>query len=164
MRAVMPAAGANDAEAGTLPPTESLLLELGHALHQVGLPSHRLEESLLLAAQRLGIPLQVFALPTRLLLSFVRGGSPATFVLRTQPSAVHLERLHQLTSVADDVIRGTTTSTVARVCIEKIMTTPARWGPTATVAAYVFSAGAFAVFFGGGPVELLVSLFVGLTV
>ena len=140
------------------------VVALGEALHSVGLPAHRVEAMLGQAADRLGLVLHAFCLPTGLLLSFEDNPVPQTYVLRAQLSAVHLERLALLNRVGDDLVRGHISPDEARARIDDLMKVPPRWGAVPTVAAYVFSAGAFAVFFRGGLTELMVAIAVGLAV
>ncbi len=52
--------------------------------------------------------------------------------------------------------------TKARKRIDNIMRAPDRWGNSPTIAAYVLSGGAFAVFFGGGMPEVFVATIIGL--
>jgi len=140
------------------------VVALGEALHSVGLPAHRVEAMLGQAADRFGLVLHAFCLPTGLLLSFEDDPVPQTYVLRTQLSAVHLERLALLNRVGDDLVRGHISPDEARARIADLMKVPPRWGAVPTIAAYVFSAGAFAVFFRGGLTELMVAIAVGLAV
>ena len=51
-------------------PAVRFLVALGRALHESGVSAHRIEETLLLAADRLGVLLHVFTLPTGMFLSF----------------------------------------------------------------------------------------------
>jgi uncharacterized membrane protein YjjP (DUF1212 family) len=158
-----------DAPAGQRPALEfadltNLFVTLARALHQVGQPAHRVEETLALVARRLGSELSVFCLPTGLLVSLTFENRPETFVIRESPNRVDLARLVQVTAVADDLIRGTVTPGEVKARIDGIMNAPPRWGGAAVVVAYILSATAFAVFFGGGTTELIVSSGVGLVV
>jgi uncharacterized membrane protein YjjP (DUF1212 family) len=85
-------------------------------------------------------------------------------VLRAQAGRVDLESWTQLTSLARDLDRHKVEIPAARQRIDEIMEVRGRWGRTATVAAYVLSGGAFAIFFGAGTAELWASLAVGLAV
>lgn len=150
--------------AGADPGVAHLIVALARAVHQVGQPAHRVEETLSLAAKRLGVDLVVFCLPTGLIISFSTGVGPVTHVIRESPNAVNLERLVQVTAIADEIIRGSVLPGAATSRIEQIMSAPSRWSGFALAAAYVLSAGAFSVFFGGGSTELLVSICVGFAV
>jgi uncharacterized membrane protein YjjP (DUF1212 family) len=139
-----------------------LFVTLARALHQVGQPAHRVEETMALAARRLGSELSIFSMPTGLLVSLTVEKRPETFVIRQNMGRVDLERLVQVTAVADDLIRGLLPAAEVKTRLDGIMNAPPRWGGLAVVVAYILSAAAFAVFFGGGTTELLVSSVVGL--
>ena len=141
-----------------------LLTTLARALHQAGLPAHKLEETLLLTAERLGVALQVFSLPTGAIMSFEDLPRQRTRMARMPPGQVNLERLAQLSAVAEEVIRGDLQPNAARQRIEEIVAMPPRWSTLATVLAYVLSAAAFTVFFGGDRPEVFVGSCVGLAV
>lgn len=141
-----------------------LLATLGRSLHSSGLPSHRLERALRQTAERLGVPIQVFALPTGLIFSVGSEGAPVTVLLRIDPSFVHLERLARLSAIANDFSDGKLDPSEAKRRIDGVMHQPPRWGKLATVLAYVLSAGAFAVVFGGAVPEIVTAICVGLAV
>lgn len=141
-----------------------MLAALGKSLHQVGLSAHRVEDALSRAAAQYGMPLQVFSFPTGLMLSVDARPTPVTLLLRVPPGAVHLEQLSKLSAIAARITRGSLGATDAHSQIEQVMQAPARWGRVATVLAYVLSAGAFAVFFGGAVPEVITGTVVGLAV
>ena len=141
-----------------------MLAALGKSLHQVGLPADRLEDALRRAAARQGTALQVFSLPTGIMLSVDAQPTPVTLLLRVPPGSVHLEQLSKLSAIAGRLIQGMLLPAQARAQIEQVMQAPVRWGRLATVLAYVLSAGAFAVFFGGALPEVTTGTIVGLAV
>ena len=141
-----------------------VLLSLAEALHEVGEPAHRVEATISRLAERLKERVQIFCLPTGLWLSIERGGAPRTYLRKTAGSAVNLERLTQLTIVANDLIRGRLSIDGAAARIELVRRAPDRYGRAATVAAYITSAAAFSVFFGGGPSDLWEAAAVGMAV
>ena len=143
---------------------EKLLLAMARGLHAVGIPSHRLEETLNDAAEKLGVPLTVLAMPTAVILSLDGATGPRNHILRMRPGGVNLERLSQLSAVAKDVIRGSLAPALATQRIQSILHQPDRWRWPATVSAYVLSGGAFAVFFRGGWNETIVAMVEGLVV
>jgi len=140
----------------------ALLLRFARLSAEAGLPSHRVEDNVMLLAERFGTPLNVFVLPDNVTLSMSRPSGPATVVERLSVGPANLERLAALSAVADDVIRGRTSRDEANSRIDDICAAPPRWKPPAVIVAYVFSAIAFAAFFGGGTKELIVSSCVGL--
>src|SRR3954452_20470413 len=84
-------------DATTLLPDEELIFVLGRALHQAGLPAHRVESTLGRVADRLGLTVHSFCLPTGLLLSSERAGHWTTMLVRLSPRPADLERLRRLT-------------------------------------------------------------------
>jgi uncharacterized membrane protein YjjP (DUF1212 family) len=141
-----------------------LLAALAKGLHSSGVPAHRLETTLEQTALRLGTPVHVFSLPTGVMLSVGPETSGVAMLLRIDPSGVHLERLAQLTVIARALGRGTLEAPEAKRRIDFVMRAGARWGRGATLLSYVLSAGAFAVFFGGGLVEIVTAVCIGLAV
>jgi uncharacterized membrane protein YjjP (DUF1212 family) len=139
-----------------------LLAALAKSLHSAGMPAHRLEATLELTAERLGVPIQVWALPTGLMMQVGNVGSPTTVLVRVPPGAVHLERLAQLSAIGEKIASGKLSPPEGKRQIEAVMRAAPRWGKSATVLAYVLSAGAFAVFFGGGVAEIVTAVCVGL--
>jgi uncharacterized membrane protein YjjP (DUF1212 family) len=141
-----------------------LLVALGQALHASGEPSHRLERTLEGIARRLDVPLQVFALPTGLMLCVGETKAPLTVIRRVEPGGVHLERLVLLERIGERVAKGLLEPREAKRRIDHAMGAKPRWRKPATVLAYVLSAGSFAVFFGGGKIEVATAVLVGLVV
>lgn len=141
-----------------------LLVTLARALHHVGTPAHHLEETLMLAAQRLKLNLHVFALPTGMILSFENEPHPLTRVVRLPAAQIHLGLLSQLSVVAEEFIRGDLELKEARARIDAILAAPPRWRPLAMVLSYVLSGAAFSVFFGGEFPEVVAGSLVGLAV
>jgi len=141
-----------------------LLAALGKGLHASGLPSHRLETMLHDISARLETPAQVFSLPTGLIVSVGEETSPTTMLLRAESTAVHLERLARLYAVARGIARGALEAPEAKRRIDYVMRTQDSWGWPAIILAYVLSAGAFAVFFGGKVPEIATAILVGFAV
>jgi len=92
-----------------------LIITLARALHRVGQPAHRIEQTLELAAQRLGVELQIFSLPTGILLTMTSDRQPSTFAIREPLSKIDLERLVQVTAAADEFIRGTMSPQIVKL-------------------------------------------------
>ncbi len=141
-----------------------LIAALAKSLHSAGLPAHRLETTLAQTAERLGTPTHVFALPTGLMVAVGPETSPVTMLLRVEPSGSHLERLARLMAIARGIVRGQLDAPEAKRRIDFVMGARPHWGNAATVAAYVLSAGAFSVFFGGAQLEIFTAVCVGLAV
>jgi uncharacterized membrane protein YjjP (DUF1212 family) len=144
--------------------TVSLLAALGKALHVVGVPAHKLEDALMQTGERFGAHVEIFAMPTGLIMSVIDDRESITVIDRIEPGSVHLERLTRLTRIADEVSHGGLDPAEARRQIEQTMSTQPRWGPLAAIVAYVLSAAAFSVFFHGGWIEVMIGTVVGLAV
>ena len=143
----------------------ALLSALGRSLHEVGLPAHLLEDALGETAARCATPVQVLSVPTGLWMSIERADRlPATVMLRIEPGAVHLERLDALSTITGQVTQGTLAPAEATARINDCMRAQPRWGRFSTVLAYLLSAAAFSVFFGGGVREVVTGMCVGLAV
>jgi uncharacterized membrane protein YjjP (DUF1212 family) len=142
-----------------------LLATLGKSLHEVGLPAHLLEDALSETAARFAVPVQAFSMPTGLWMWIDDGeAAPATVMLRVDPGQVHLERLDKLETITGQLSHGTLSPADAKRRIDELMNAPPRWGKLATVLAYLLSAAAFSVFFGGGMQEVVTGMCVGLAV
>jgi uncharacterized membrane protein YjjP (DUF1212 family) len=148
----------------TARPEEELVFTLGRALHQAGLPSHRLESMLERVAARLGVTVHPFSLPTGLLLCAERPGASVTTLFRLAPKPTDMEKLRRLTAEAEALARGDRPVAGAVEHIRALSEAPPRWGRGAGVVGYTLSAAAFSVFFGGGARELAVATGVGLCV
>jgi uncharacterized membrane protein YjjP (DUF1212 family) len=153
-----------DKSEAKLAEASELMVTLARALHLVGTPAHRLEETLMLAAERLGVDVHVIALPTGLILSFENTPQPMTRVVRLPAGQIHLGLLSQLSAVSEDFIRGAYGPKEACQRIEGMLAAPPRWRPPATVLSYVLSGAAFSVFFGGDRREVIAGSCVGLAV
>jgi uncharacterized membrane protein YjjP (DUF1212 family) len=144
--------------------TVALLAALGKALHVVGMPAHKLEDALMKTGERFGTHVEIFAMPTGMLMSVIDQREAVTVIDRIEPGTVQLERLARLSRVTDRITRGEIPLQEAKREIEAAMQAPARWGRGSIVLAYVLSAAAFSVFFGGAWLEVLTGTCVGLAV
>lgn len=144
---------------------QELVFALGRALHQAGSPSHRLEETLGRVAARLGMSIEVFALPTGLFLSAWRGKAATIRMFRLLPKATNLERLRLLTIEAEGLAEGGCPPSQCLARVKAILAASApSWSRASHAIGLLLSAAAFSVFFGGGPKEFAISALVGGTV
>jgi uncharacterized membrane protein YjjP (DUF1212 family) len=158
------AAKPTTADAAKIVPDEELIFVLGQALHQAGLPAHRVESTLARVADRLGLRVHSFCLPTGLLLSSEREGLWATRLIRLPPKPADLERLRRLTIEAEALAAGRPSPGEAVATIKALVSVPPLWGHAVSILGFVLSAAAFSVFFRGGLRELVVATIVGLAV
>lgn len=124
-------------------PRGRFLIALARALHESGVPAHRLEDTVDLAANALGVPVNCLSQPTSLILDLGDGAH----VLRVHPREVHLERMVLIDAIGGEVARGRLFPSDALQQLDAVMRRPERWpGWLALVAGGVSSASA-AVFF-----------------
>src|SRR5262249_14083840 len=84
----------------------AFVLRLGRALHALGYSSHRIEEMLADAAERLGLQGQFFTTPTSIFSAFGAQERQRTFLVRVEPGDLHLERLGRVQEIAEQVLAG----------------------------------------------------------
>lgn len=139
------------------PPNDAnaFLLRLGRSLHALGYPSHRIEEMLGDAAERLGVEGQFFTTPTSIFAAFGAQESQRTFLVRLEPGDLHLEHLGRVQTIAEDVLDGRIGARAGLAALDALEREPARWGRAITVLAFGVAAGAAGHFLGGGVPEVL---------
>jgi uncharacterized membrane protein YjjP (DUF1212 family) len=143
------------------PEAVRFLVKLARGLHMYGTPSHRIEQLLEVATERLGIPSQFFSLPTVILASFGAPELRSTSLIRVQPGTVDLERLVLLDDVMKLVVNGELDVHEAEARVDAIEVQPSRWGAGATIAAFAVSCGCAALFFRGTLPDVLGAAAVG---
>ena len=173
--------GPSERPSDELPPTPSMahrsreeladyLLDIGATLASYGCPSYRLEDVIRTVAEVEGYRAEPFALPTGLFLRvtpMVRGQEPVPEVhrmTRLSEWGVDLGRLTLVDAIFNEVSERRVTIEQARARIREIVTRRPLWSPSLVWAATTVSAGAAAVFFRGGLVEIFVSSVVGAAV
>ncbi len=143
------------------------LLDIGATLASYGCPSYRLEDVIRLVAESEGFRAEPFALPTGLFLRVIpkeESDVPVPEVhrmTRLKDWAVDLDRLTLVDGIFNDVARRRATIEQARARIREVVKRPPLWSPALVWAATTVSAGAAAVFFRGGIVDVLVASIVG---
>lgn len=134
-------------------PAEQFVTELTHALHESGAPVHRLEDTVALVSEALGLHTQIFATPTSLFLSFdpPGAGDPRVRLLRVVPRGVNLARLVTIDEIGIAVAARRIGPEEGMRRLHAVRLRPERWPGLPTVLAWGGSAATAAVFFGGGP-------------
>ncbi|MFN8586260.1 MAG: threonine/serine exporter family protein [Candidatus Eisenbacteria bacterium] len=143
---------------------ESFVLDLGHALHALGHPSHWLEDGMSRAAERLGLVANFFTTPTSIFAAFGTPPHQRTHLLRVEPGAVHLERLARTIAVGHDVLAGRLLPAAGSAELRAIMTSRPRYGRLVTMLAFALSGAAAGRFLGGGLHEVLAASALGAAV
>lgn len=146
-------------EAGT-----DVLLALGRAYHQAGVPADTLEEILHAVAVSLGVELQVNALPTSLTVAVGPGTSQRLVILRLEPGSLNLRKLALLNTVFRRLLAHAIDVDATRTEIASIDATVRPRQPLVTVVAYALLSMGAAVILGGGIREIQVSTLIGLAI
>jgi len=145
-------------------PQAAFVLRLGKALHSHGAPAHRLEQAVEQVAERMGLRIELFSLPTSLFAKVTVDGQETTHLQRVYPSEVNLERLLALDALADEVASGACSAEEGSKRIEDIDARPPTYGPMLRALGVALVAFGSARFFGGGGLECLLALLIGLVV
>jgi uncharacterized membrane protein YjjP (DUF1212 family) len=145
------------------PTAVGFVLELGRALHSAGHSAQRLEDTLCVISERLGLLYpQFFSTPTSIMASFGPIGRQRTHMLRVAPGEVNLGTLAALEQVSLEVAQGRMSPADGTVAFNRITSAPAPYGPGLTTLAYGVVSGATTQFFGGGGREIAVAATLGL--
>lgn len=132
-------------EAGT-----RFLCDLARSLHRYGTPADRLEATLELCAQRLGLTAQFFASPTSILVSVESKRGAVSRMIRVEESELHLEKLIRTDDVIRQVINGRLPIDEARRRLVEIEGRRDRFGPISRVLGFTVAGMLVAVLFGVG--------------
>ena len=132
----------------------AFVLRLGRALHTLGYSSHRIEEQLANAAERLGLEGQFFTTPTSIFAGFGPQARQSTFLVRVEPGDLHLERLGRVQEIAEDVLGGRKTPREGLAALDALEREPPRWGVAISTLAYGVAGGSAACLLGGGGAEV----------
>jgi uncharacterized membrane protein YjjP (DUF1212 family) len=135
------------------------LVDVGATLLAHGCPTHRLEGVIRLIAVEEGCTCDVFAVPTGLWLS-VRGPAneqPVVRMVRVKEWAVNLDRLAAVDRIFNDVLDKKLTLAQARAAIDEVEQSRPPYPRWLGWIAPAVAAGASAVFFRGGWIEVAVA-------
>jgi uncharacterized membrane protein YjjP (DUF1212 family) len=151
-----------------LPPTEftDYLLEIGGTLVAYGCPSYRLEEVIRVVAEVEGYTAQAFALPTGLFVSITVPGqtTPVVRMIRVKEWATNLDRLVLVDTIFNDVAADRITIKEARQRLIDTGKQPPPYSRGLTWVAMAAVSAAAAVFFRGGPIEVVIAAMTGILI
>ncbi|MFT7578548.1 MAG: uncharacterized membrane protein YjjP (DUF1212 family) [Myxococcota bacterium] len=119
---------------------------MGRALHQNGVPSHRLESALERVSRSLGLDGSYFSTPTALFVSL----QGKTHLLRVDPGEVDLGRMYDLDVIADAVIEGDIDEVDGAAKVSEVLAAPPRYGLVLSLLAFLLASATAAPFMGGG--------------
>ena len=145
-------------------PKAALVIALGRAYHQSGVPSDQLEELMHAAADALALELQVTALPTSITAAIGPAYAQNVVLLRLEPGTIDLRRLALLNTVYERVLHDAVDVAYATREVRRIADFRHEAGVAPTIAAYgVLSLGA-SIILGGGAHEIAAAGLVGVTI
>jgi uncharacterized membrane protein YjjP (DUF1212 family) len=151
-----------------LPPTEfaDYVLEIGGTLVAYGCPSYRLEEVIRVVGEIEGYPTEALAIPTGLFVSVTVPGasSPVLRMIRVKEWATNMDRLLLVDTIFNDVASDRTTIKEARQRLLDLDKRPPPYSRALTWVATAAVSASAAVFFRGGPLEILVAGMTGILV
>jgi uncharacterized membrane protein YjjP (DUF1212 family) len=154
---------------GAQPVGDRFLAQLARMLHEAGTPAQRLEGLVTACAERLGVTVSIFSLPTWINISVDDpSAGPAaaqrSVNLRVDPGTPKLALLEETYRVADRFVAGELSAADALAQLERVHARLWRPSVPALCVGYaLFSSGA-ARFLGGGAAEMIAALPVGLVV
>jgi uncharacterized membrane protein YjjP (DUF1212 family) len=141
------------------------VIELGRALHALGSPAYRIEDSMVACARALGLDGSFFATPTAIFAQIgLPGTEPSISLQRVPPGEQDLGKLAELYRQRDEVVTGGCSAADGLVRLAAILAAKPTHGPWTELPAHVLSSTGAAVFLGGSPRELIASAVAGLAV
>lgn len=144
--------------------TQRFLTEMPRALATYGTPAHRLEEAMVLCAEKLGVNAEFFTMPTAVICAIGEGDETRTHMVRVVPGEVDLEKLDQVDAILGKVLRDELSPREALGAIEEVRRRPPRYSALLVVGAFATAAGCAARFFAGSWTDAVAATGVGLLV
>jgi len=138
-----------------------LVLEIGRALLRLGSPAYRLEDTLKLVAQRLGLEGQFYCTPTAFIAALGRGSRQRSFMARVDAAEIHLGKLSRIHDIIESLSQNLLSPVAAIRQIREIMEAPPQYPVIVRLLAPALFSSAIAMIFGGGVLELAVAFVLG---
>ena len=134
---------------------QQFVLEIGRAMHALGSPSYRVEDTMDACSRALGLEGAFFSTPTAIFAALgPKGSEPKTSLLRVMPGEQDLGRLAELYAIRDTVVRGNSSPEQGLLRVRAVMEAPPRVHPWRDLLAQALAGAGAAVLFGGGPYEV----------
>jgi uncharacterized membrane protein YjjP (DUF1212 family) len=150
----------------TAPAHEAIgfILRLGRAMHMYGYASHRLEELLEQAAERLGLQGQFFSTPTSIYCGFGDLENQRTYLIRAEPGSLNLGKIVDLDEVLTEVLYHRLSPAGGSLRIDKITARKPTYGAALNTFACGLASAAMSRFLGGGGKEMIIAAGIGLMI
>lgn len=142
-------------------PKAIFLATMARELHLAGIATDSLEKTLLGIADSIGLPVQIFALPTNITIAVGPRWQQKTVMMRLEPGRVNLRKISLLNLIYDDLREGKIDYHQASELVADI---DRRWpgiAPWWEIPALVLVAVGVAILLGGGVRELFVAGCIG---
>jgi uncharacterized membrane protein YjjP (DUF1212 family) len=143
---------------------ENLIISLAESIHQNGIPAHRLENTMQMVCESIGVAADFSATPELLLISFSTDGSSKTHMKKCKGSDLNFEKMSLLDQLIEKIMKGQLSIEAAKEELERINTLPKRYGALVNILSIGVSTSSAACLFGGGWTEILVSGIIGLMI
>lgn len=139
------------------------LLTIARALHTAGTTAQRLEDTLAVLAQGLGLThAQFFSTPTSIMCAFGELEDQETHLLRLAPAGPNIGKLSRLDRVVTDVLSGAISTSEAVTLVEAVEHEPSPYPSLLTVLSFGLGSAGIARFLGGGITEIAVGGILGI--
>ncbi len=140
------------------------ILRLGRSLHDSGYAANRLEETLTIAADQLGLEAQFYSTPTTIMASFGPQDDQRVVIIRVQPQDTNLGRLALVDEATRMVLNGQLTPFQGSRRLDVIERAPPIYPRGLNVLAFAGASGASACFLQGGWREMAAAGLIGLVI
>ena len=143
---------------------ENFIILLAESIHKNGIPAHRLENTMQMVCESIGVEADFSATPELLLISFSTSGSSKTHMKKCKGSDLNFEKMTLLDQLIAKVMKGQLSIEAAKEELERINTLPKRYGVLVNILSIGVSTSSAACLFGGGWIEILISGIIGLMI
>lgn len=138
-----------------------LLLRMGKAISEAGAPAHRLESSMEVLLEKFKMEGSFFSMPTALFATLGDEDIQRTYMVRTSPNDIDLEKINDLSDVITRLENDELAINDACQEIKVITEAKLRYGSVLKVLAIGLASGSLAGLFQGSWIDVLVSLMMG---
>ncbi len=139
-----------------------LLMRLGKAISEAGAPAHRLESSMQVLMNKIGLKGSFFAMPTALIASLGTEDRQQAYMERITPGDINLERMVDLSEVIVDLENDDISIDQALRRIDAIIQRPLAYPFWLLVLSFGLASASVAGLFGGNWYDVLFSGLMGL--
>ena len=143
---------------------ESFIILLAESIHKNAIPAHRLENTMQMVCESIGMEADFSATPEILLISFSTDGSSKTHMKKCKGSDLNFEKMTLLDQLIEKVMKGQLSIEAAKEELERINNLPQRYGALVNTLSIGVSTSSAACLFGGGWTEILISGTIGLVI